>query len=189
VRTAAQVSEVALRVERDDAVGRVDELDLVVLALLLEEALRLGRIDHAARPLAAFGELAPDLLLDPLEVRLADRLREFEVVVEAVLDRGPDGDLHPGIETPDGLREQVRARVAKDVQRVGVVLIARREDGDALAVFQPQPEVLRATVRAHEDGLLCQLRADRARGVETGRIVWEFEFGTVGENDLHGKQG
>ena len=39
-----------------------------------------------------------DLLLDPLEILLADRLGEVEVVVEAVLDRRADRDLHARIE-------------------------------------------------------------------------------------------
>ena len=41
VRAAAQVGELALRVERDVALRRVDELDLVGLALLLEAPARL----------------------------------------------------------------------------------------------------------------------------------------------------
>jgi hypothetical protein len=41
VRSATEVGEVALRVEGDVPLGRVDELDLVVLALLGEELLRL----------------------------------------------------------------------------------------------------------------------------------------------------
>src|SRR5262245_44330778 len=41
VRPAAEVGEVALRVEGDRAVGGVDELDLVALALLLEAAARV----------------------------------------------------------------------------------------------------------------------------------------------------
>ena len=43
MRAAAEVGEVALRVERDVPFGRVDELDLVVLALVREELLRLPR--------------------------------------------------------------------------------------------------------------------------------------------------
>ncbi len=50
VRAAAEIREVALRVERDLALGGVDELDLVVLALLGEEALRLLGRDLAALP-------------------------------------------------------------------------------------------------------------------------------------------
>ena len=95
MRAAAEVGEVALRVERDVAFGRVDELDLVVLALVGEEALRLLGGDLLALPGAALLELALDLLLDLLERVLADRLRELEVVVEAVLDRRADRDLRP----------------------------------------------------------------------------------------------
>ena len=86
VRAAAEVGEVALRVERDRPVGRV-ELDLVGLPLLGEDAAGLLGVDLLARPLAALGELLLDLGLDLLQVLLADRLGELEVVVEAVLDR------------------------------------------------------------------------------------------------------
>ena len=71
VRAAAEVGEVALGVERDVALGRVDELDLVRLALGLEALARLVARDLLARPDAALGELALDLGLDPLEVGLA----------------------------------------------------------------------------------------------------------------------
>ena len=53
MRTAAEVGELALRVERDVALGRVDELDLVALALGLEASLRLLRRDLLALPGAA----------------------------------------------------------------------------------------------------------------------------------------
>ena len=62
-----------------------------------------------------------------------DRLRELEVVVEAVLDRRADRDLHARIEAPDGLGEQVRRRVPQDVERVRIVLVAGGEDLDLLA--------------------------------------------------------
>ncbi len=103
MRAAAEVGELALRVERDVAFGRVDELDLVLLALGGEALAGLVARDLLAAPLATLGELAADLLLDPLEVGLVDRLRELEVVVEAVLDRRADGDLHAGIEPPHRL--------------------------------------------------------------------------------------
>ncbi len=120
VRAAAEVGEVALRVEGDRPVGGVDELDLVRLALGLEPGARLVGRYLLARPRAALGELAAELLLDPLERLLADRLGELEVVVEAVVDRRPDRDLHARVEPPDGLGKQVRGRVAEDGERVRV---------------------------------------------------------------------
>src|SRR5256885_2605813 len=136
VRAAAEVGEVALGVEGDRALGGVDELALVVLTLLGEEALRLLGVALLALPGAAFLQLAPDLLLDLLERVLADRLRELEVVVEAVLDRRADRDLRSRIKAADGLGEQVRGRVPQDVERVGIVRVARGEGLDRL----PRPE-------------------------------------------------
>src|SRR5438105_3760402 len=103
VRAAAEIGEVALRVEGDSALGRVDELDLVRLVVAGEVALGLFGVDLFALPGAAFLQLAPDLLFDSLERLLADRLRELEVVVEAVLDRRADRDLRAGVETTNGL--------------------------------------------------------------------------------------
>ena len=102
---AAEVGELALRVERDRALGGVDQLDLVGLVLFGEEALGVLGADLLAVPRAALGELLADLLLDLLERVLADRLRELEVVVKAVLDRWADRDLRARVEAPDGFGE------------------------------------------------------------------------------------
>src|SRR6476659_11490681 len=53
VRPAAEVGELALRIQRDVALGGVDELDLVGLTLRLEAPLRLVARDLLARPRAA----------------------------------------------------------------------------------------------------------------------------------------
>ena len=144
MRAAAEVGEVALRVERDLPVRRVDELDLVRLILLLEAGARLGAIELDALPRPALVELARDLRLDRREVLLADRLGELEVVVEAVLDRRADRDLDPGMQPTHGLREQVRRRVAQHGQRVRVVAVSRREDLERRAVRKRKPQVASA---------------------------------------------
>ena len=107
MRTAAEIGELSLRVEGDRPLGRSDELHLVRLAFGFEAATRLVGRHLLARPGAALGELAPDLVLDLRQILLGDRLGEFEVVVEAVLDRRPDRDLDPGVEPPDRFGEQV----------------------------------------------------------------------------------
>ena len=111
-----------------------------------------------------------------------DRLGELEVVVEAVLDRRADRDLHAGVEPPHRLGEQVRGRVAEDVERVGVGLVARGQDLDRLAVGERRAQVAHAPVRADEHRLLGELRPDRARGVEPGRAVGKFKLRAVGED-------
>ena len=125
-----------------------------------------------------------------LEVLLVDRLREVEVVVEAVLDRRPDRDLHARVEAAHRLGEQMRGRVAEHVERVGVARVARREDLDRLPVLERQrADPARCAVRADEHRLLGELRPDRARGVEAGRAVGEFELRVVGKENVHGGQG
>ena len=136
VRAAAEVRELALRVQRDLALGRVDELDLVRLALGREAPLRLLGRDLLALPGAAFLQLAQDLGLDLLEILLADRLGKLEVVVEAVLDRRADRDLDPRVEPAHGLREQVRRRVTQHVEGVGILRVARGQDLDRLPVLR-----------------------------------------------------
>src|SRR4051794_9661399 len=185
MRTAAEIGEVTLRVERDVALGRVDELDLERLVLGREPRLRVVARDLLARPLASFLDLALHLGFDRLEVLFANRLREEEVVVEAVLDRRADRDLHAGMQTAHRLGEEVRARVAQDVERIGILRVARRQELDRLAVAQRQPQIVNSTVRAHEDRLLGELRPDRARGVETRRAVGKFKLGVVGQYDFH----
>ena len=81
----------------------------------------------------------------------------------------------------------MRGRVAQDVERVRVVLVARRQDLDRLAVRERRPQILDTPVRAHEDGFLGQLRPDRRSRVEPRGAVGKFEFRGVGQNDLHGR--
>jgi hypothetical protein len=188
VGSAAEVGEVALRVDGDRGFGVVDELDLVILALLGEVALCLLRGDLASLPRAPFRELAPDLLLDAFEGVLRDRLGELEVVVEAVLDRRPDRDLDPGVEATHGLRQQVRGGVPQHGERVRIVLVACGQDLDLLAVLERQAHVLHPPVHAHEHGVLGQLRADGGGRVEPARALRKFQFRRVGKDHLHGKR-
>ena len=174
VRAAAEIGELALRIERDVALGGVDELDLV--RVVGEELARFVARDLTALPAAAFLQLTPDLLLDPLEILLPDRLGEVEVVVEAVLDRRADRELHARIEMRDGLGQQMRRRVAQHGQRVGVARVARRQELDRITVVQWEAQVLHASVGANQNCLLGELRPDRARGVEPRGAGGKFEL-------------
>ncbi len=71
----------------------------------------------------------------------------------------------------DRLGEDVGRRVTQHVERVGIRRVAGGQELDPLAVGERQPQVLHRAVRAHEHGLLGELRADRARGVEPRRAV------------------
>src|SRR5437763_11397175 len=94
VGAAAEVGERAVAIERYCGLAQVFyELDLVALALVLEEldGLLGGNVGALER-LVGLDVLA-HLLLDALEVGVRDlhSLGEVEVVIEAVLDRRADG--------------------------------------------------------------------------------------------------
>ena len=126
VRAAAEVGERAVRVERDALDGRavlavrdeiVDQLDLVVLPLGEEAGAGIGDRQLFAVELLRGLHVLLHLGLDGREVGLGDRdaLRELEVVVEAVLDRRADRDLHAGIEIHHGGGEDVGSVVADEI--------------------------------------------------------------------------
>ena len=116
----AHVDVVALLVEGDAGVivQVVDVLDLVLLAALLHKGDGLGT------GLLVHGKL--EVLLDDLfhlgldrgEIVLADldALGQVDVVVEAVVGRGAVGKVGLGVQALDGLRHDVRGRVADDVR-------------------------------------------------------------------------
>ena len=189
VRAAAEIDEVALLVERDVALRGVEELQLVRLVGRQEALTRFLGSHRAALPVAAFLQLALHLRFDSLQVGVGDRLREVEVVVEAVLDRRADRHLHAGVEAAHCLGEQMRRGMAQDGERVGVVRVARRQDLDPRAVGERLAQILRPAVGPDQHRLLRESRADRARGFEAGRAVGKLELGVVGKDDVHGRQG
>jgi hypothetical protein len=198
VRAAAEVGEGAVAVEgyRVHAVIAnqvLDQLDLVVLPLRAEALDRL-------RP----GQLAPlerlvglDVLahpgLDPLEVVLGglDPFGEVEVVVEAVVDRGPDRDLHAWVELHHCRGEHVRGVVADEPQRAHAVLGAPRSDDlDPVPVVERRSQVAQVRLGAvtrdpdTERGA-GEALADRPSGVGAGGAVGKLQWRAVGERDLH----
>ena len=133
VRAAAEVGERAVGVERDRVDPVVpdevlDQLDLVVLVLALEALERLLGRDVLTLEVLVGRDVLGHPGLDGREVGVGDRdaVRELEVVVEAVVDRRADGDLHAGIEVHHRGGEHVRRVVADQRQRV------RRAVGDDL---------------------------------------------------------
>ena len=75
--------------------------------------------------------------------------------------------------------------MAQDVERVGVVLVARGQDLNPVTVGEGLPEVANVPVRADEDRLLREFRADGTGGVETRRALGKFQLRVVGKDDLH----
>jgi hypothetical protein len=76
----------------------LDQLDLVVLALGAEALERLATVTSSRTNGSSASMCSRIFASIAREVRVAERhpVGEVEVVVEAVLDRRPDRDLHPG---------------------------------------------------------------------------------------------
>jgi hypothetical protein len=190
VRPAAQVGERPVGVQGHGVGALVaddvlDELDLVVLALgaVALEGLRGG--DLLAHERLVGLDVGAHLLLDAREVGVRQVLAvgQVDVVVEALLDRRADGDLHPGVQLEHGRGEDVRGVVADEVQRV--LPGALGHDLQRLAGQQRHPEVADLSGLLDGERRLGQAGADGRRGVGARGAVREVEGVAVGEGDLH----
>ena len=158
VRAAAEVEPVALLVDLDLLVCRdgVDQLDLEHLALVAEHALGLvARPDLLGEGFVARDDLA-HLLLDRGEVFRRERLVAEEVVVEAVLDHRPDGDLRARPQRsarprPAHARRRAGSAPARAGRRgVRNSILASRSIGSARSASAPSSAM--ATVRLASEG-------------------------------------
>jgi len=180
VRAAAEVEPVALLVDLDLLVFRdgVDELDLEQLALVAEHALGL-----VARPrLLGEGFVARDdlahLLLDGLEILRRERLVAEEVVIEAVLDHRPDGDLRARPQALHGLRQHMGGVVPDQLQRARVLAADEFDLGVALdGVVQ----VREHAIERHGDGALGERGRDALGDIEPGCAVGKVPTCAVGK--------
>ena len=191
VRTAAQVFEIAFAIERDVFAGRdaADDLGLVGLAHGAEMRHRLvTRQDAARNRLVLLRELA-HLRFDGGKVLGRERALVGKVVVEAVLDDRADRHLRVGKQLLDRIGEQVRRRVADELQTVGVLL---GDDREALVVIDREAGVDELAARARADAAaergLGQARADRGGDGFDRHRPGEFSARAVGKLDRdHGK--
>ena len=162
VRAAAQVDERTIGVDGDDFVlaqlGEALELERIIG----EDFLRFGARDLLPLEGKLLGGDALHLLLEVGEVVGRERLRDLEVVVEAVVDRRAEADLGVGAKAPDRGREHMRRRVAQHRQRGGVFF---REHAKAAALAQRSVQVLDFPIQLDGHRGLEQPLADRSNHV------------------------
>ena len=150
-----KVDELTLPVQRDVLVARyaLDDLRLVVLALLLEKLDRAPTLPHLAGDgLVAVHDLAHARLYG-LEVLERKRLLAGEVIVEPVLDGRPDRHLCLGVELLDRLGHHVRGIVAQQLQTLRRIA---RDDLDRGVLGHQAGQVVQASVDTDANGVLCQ---------------------------------
>ena len=157
VRASAEIRELALRVHRDLLAFRqvVDELDLVGLALLLEELQGLFAADFLALELEVLLDDLLHLFLDIRKIGFRQLTVDVEVIVEAILDGWADGQAHIGIlvEALDGLCEDVGSRVA---QCPAAILVVERQKLYLAVFIEDHREIFRLAVHLSSQHLLGQ---------------------------------
>src|SRR5262245_2777240 len=180
VRAAAQVEPLALAIDADRLVFRngIDQLDLELLAHVAERALGL-----IARPhFLGEGFVARDdfahFFLDDGEIIKRERLVAEEVVVEAVLDHRPDGDLGAGPQALHGLGQHVGGVVADQFQRARIFAAEKFDPGVALDRIG---EIRNRAVERHRHRALGERRRNALRDVETCGAGGELPTRAVGK--------
>ena len=157
VRPAAEVLPLALMIDGDRLVlGQVaDDLGLVGLAHGLEAGDGgVSRHDLAREAFAALHDLAhPGFDLGQI-VQTEGRFAG-EVVIEAVLDGGADGDLRAGEELLHRLRHHMAGVVADHLQDGRIVA---RQEGDGAGHFERAVVVEERAVQLGDHRLLGQRR-------------------------------
>ena len=135
VRPAAQVDEIALLVERN--LARPTGIEAMISALYSSPWSRKN-FTASSRGITLRTTGMSRLAISPMRFSIAarssgrERALVGEVVVEAVFDHRADRDLRLREQLLDRVREQVRRRMAQDLEALGVALGDDRELGVAL---------------------------------------------------------
>ena len=140
--------------------------------------------DFADQRLVA-GDDPPHLFLDCRQILVGERpapRRRREIVIETVLGRWAEGDLGSGEEVLDGLGEDVRAIVADQFERLG--LVARGDQLEPGIALERAGDVAHLAVDARGERGLGQARADRRGDIGRGRAFRHFPDRTVGKRNL-----
>ena len=162
---------------------RLDELDLVGLVLFLHERYRLVLGEReAAEGEVLFYDLF-HLLLDLRKFIGGEKARlAVEIVIEAVRNGGPDGELHAGVKPLDGLGHYVRSGVAKSSSAVFVV------EGQKLQRCVPVNNGAKVgclAVNAAHTGIPVKAFADAFADIRRGHRVLEFSYASVFQCYFH----
>ena len=134
MRPAAEIHPLALLVDRDLFIARqvFNDLHFVVLTHVAKNFDRLvAGADDALNSQIIGGDLG-HALFNGLEVFRRKVVARGKVVIKAVLDCWPDGDLGPGEELLHRLRQQVGGGVTNNFYRRLIAICEDTERGVAL---------------------------------------------------------
>ena len=118
MRAPAQVGKVPLRIQRNVLISRngLNELCLVVLSLSLKKIDRFRALPHLTFNLQVpFTDLCHPLF-NRRKIFCRERSLVREIVIKAILNYRPNGDLRFGKQFLDRMCQQVRAGMSNDLQ-------------------------------------------------------------------------
>ena len=186
VRAAAEIDELALPVERDLAmVGQAgfDVLDLQALAQVLAELQGLVAVHFDPLERLVFLDDPGHLGLDLGEILFGEPPLGLEIVVEAVLDRGPEGQLHAVEQPHHRPGHDVGAGVPHDVQGLGVAA-GDQPQGDLAFFGQEGVGADELAIDLGGQGGLGQARADFGGNIDGADAAGIFQDFAVGQIDF-----
>ncbi len=179
VRPAAKVGEAAVGVRADHLVGPLEASEALDLERVVGKDLPgLGLRHLGAHERQLLGRHLPHLGLERLEILGCERLLDFEVVIEAVVDGGTETDLRVGTQPAHRRREHMRSRMAQHLQRARILL---GDDRECPALPQRRYEVLDLPVNRDGDGRQQQAGADGGHDVLGEGARRDLSDGAIGK--------
>jgi len=184
VRAATEVQKLPLPVERDRGLifqTVFDVLDLERLPQLAAELDRPGpRLLDPLERLILLDDLG-HFGLDVGEILLGDRPLELEVVIEAVVDRRPKGQLHPVEKPHHRPGHHMGGRVAHDLQGLRVLAVSSRKEtspssGRGVSAPTTCPFTSAAKVALAKRGPISAAMSIGRTGREYSRTLWSGNF-------------
>ena len=185
VRAAAEIYEFSGGVKRHQRLGGLF-LDQLAFELLVRFAVDLDRVELGDEFALVGNVLRGDLAhlrFDFREVFGRERLVAHEFVEKSVFDGRADAEFHIWVKLQDSGGEEMRGRVAENLERVGVL---RGEDREIYAVVERARKVNQLAVNPGDERVLGEARPDLRGDLRGGGAAGHFAGRAVRQRDLNG---
>ena len=178
VRSAAKIFKCTLTVQRNIFASRYAayDLGLVMLAKALEIVDGCVARQDPARHRFVARRQGGHARFDRLQVLRCEGALVRKIVKKSVLDYRPDGYLRIRKQVLDRVREQVRGRVADDVQPL---VVLGRDDGEGAVAIQAMAGIDQFSVDLAPECRLGESGADRCSDFRNRHRPGEVALGSV----------
>ncbi len=182
MRAAAQVDKIPLAVQRNHFASRNgrDDFRLVFLTEPPKECHRFIAVHLGARHRQPGACQLLHALLDGCEILGRERALIGKIVIEAILDHRPDGDLRIRKQTLDGLGQQMGAGMADDFE---AVRIPGGNDLQAYIAIDDMAGVDQPAIDSAGQGSFGQTGADAGSNRSYGHRGGKFAKAAIRQSD------